>query len=1449
MNTSMCALVLLLLIFVYTPALGDGQPPQQQQQQRRIDYLAENVTFTSASYIGYIGENFYSLPMSATAPASDADDAFTHGRRSSYVRFVDRLKPAVAFRLVQQATATSSPPQCSEHSLDIQLHAVDSVDEASKRLFELDATDASASASDTPRQQHSCFQVSSSSRDVQCVCYLRVRMASESSAMATGDQLNREALDKYTLRLSVRQSSASAALGVHVLDDNDLEPMFEPSEYVFTLHERQCGEMGALSVIGRVHATDPDVGINGQVRYQLKCASSINDKQPRTKLGSTCDANFGVNWLNGDVYLKRSLGDLFATNNNNNGGGDASWQTREFTFQVIAMDAGLKLAYAASLLASAPAAMRHRYQLGTGNVTKPVGQQFVDIAAANMATRALKRNETIASVLESAAAGASGAGGEAALVTVRLVRHRLASLDELLVIGESKLTKLAELMSTAAATDSSRQQPPLVEQIQLALASGSGAWRRVPYGVFTTRTLVSTTTTTRQSVSGAHFRASCDSPTSVWQLATRPLFTSHPQRHQSGGDEQQHLVYVEMVGDLEQLRAYLNETSSLSTPHRRCSVDYCQPHAVSGACQSVLTFRFDLTDALAAALVHTCRVAPQLASLDQRQRVDKRAPSGTILAQVGYNVTARFNLDGDDDNDEEADLCREVLEWRLLDNLFAVELSLDEASKRTLTLDTKSGAISILAPAPQQQQQQPNQRGSSVQAMWLEARVRASLLVGGKRVEANAWSQLDMRFELVDANSNSDSEERTTMTTHMSNLLLDDDEQAHMTLVVDMDADRVPTSGARLWPFVDTARLLFPAATRNTSNTFAYRMLPTEEVSSDNENHDDADELELRVEAGGRGWLDLPLGWPARLAMKRATPLATRYTLRHQFAVEITSTHPATTTRAHTRLVQVSVDFELRADRVRATDLPRPVYFKRRHELAVNQADPIRLPFRVHFVRQRVNMGEAESLYNTSYELMVPRQLTNASVPFRLESDRLVNVFNVVRANASYEMSVRVTHRYVFNQSIAFHTLHRLRVNTSGNYTSNSSLAKRTSSEQEKDQEVSEEEKEEDWIVYTLDVSAPLYSSELLTRLASCPLVGFFPRQPLLDEQCQLAGLAPPTYRLVVPRVPTTTTTTNNNNNNNKPNSRHTAQGVATNRTQPTARIHHTAPRIKTNAIRKRIKHRRSTLDIDSDSDIDSDDDPFADIFFDTVPTSTSSSSGGVKRQAEHVQLDAMLRSSLHVDAQTGALFYSPPLHPHLHPHVFYSKLARLIRFYHFENGMAGKLVRLDALVSCGQQQLQRNVTIWLNVKFAGGEKKAMLPQQQQPQQQQLTITTDNVLGVMRAGDEFSLTVHVAENALTWVETGAEGFVADVRAHLVASLRLADNPALMDLLLLGGDQLVYQVVSQDDDDDDDDSAYFRMSTNGLLLTQPFVQFDYESDAGGGGVRSFYHARVRFVQNT
>ena len=78
-----------------------------------------------------------------------------------------------------------------------------------------------------------------------------------------------------------------------------------------------------------------------------------------------------------------------------------------------------------------------------------------------------------------------------------------------------------------------------------------------------------------------------------------------------------------------------------------------------------------------------------------------------------------------------------------------------------------------------------------------------------------------------------------------------------------------------------------------------------------------ADELELRVEAGGRGCLDLPLGWPARLAMKRATPLATRYTLRHQFAVEITSTHPATTTRAHTRLVQVSVDFELRADRVR----------------------------------------------------------------------------------------------------------------------------------------------------------------------------------------------------------------------------------------------------------------------------------------------------------------------------------------------------------------------------------------------------------------------------------------------------------------------------------------------------------------------------------------------------
>ena len=27
-----------------------------------------------------------------------------------------------------------------------------------------------------------------------------------------------------------------------------------------------------------------------------------------------------------------------------------------------------------------------------------------------------------------------------------------------------------------------------------------------------------------------------------------------------------------------------------------------------------------------------------------------------------------------------------------------------------------------------------------------------------------------------------------------------------------------------------------------------------------------------------------------------------------------------------------------------------------------------------------------------------------------------------------------------------------------------------------------------------------------------------------------------------------------------------------------------------------------------------------------------------------------------------------------------------------------------------------------------------------------------------------------------------------------------------------------------------------------------MQFDYESDAGGGGVRSYYHARVRLVQS-
>ena len=92
-------------------------------------------------------------------------------------------------------------------------------------------------------------------------CFLRVRTNGGSGAT-----LNREVQDNYTLTVKASAQGGLEALVtiyIKVLDTNDLRPLFSPTSYSFVVPE--TAPLGAS--IGRVTATDADVGSNGEFYY------------------------------------------------------------------------------------------------------------------------------------------------------------------------------------------------------------------------------------------------------------------------------------------------------------------------------------------------------------------------------------------------------------------------------------------------------------------------------------------------------------------------------------------------------------------------------------------------------------------------------------------------------------------------------------------------------------------------------------------------------------------------------------------------------------------------------------------------------------------------------------------------------------------------------------------------------------------------------------------------------------------------------------------------------------------------------------------------------------------------------------------------------------------------------------------------------------------------------
>lgn len=108
------------------------------------------------------------------------------------------------------------------------------------------------------------------SRTVGDFCFLSLRTRTEEQAV-----LNREYQDYYALGVRAQVTSlyrrsvklkAHTTVHVRILDTNDLNPFFDNLDYRTTVPEDYPLHKNIL----RVTATDPDVGVNGDIYYSLK---------------------------------------------------------------------------------------------------------------------------------------------------------------------------------------------------------------------------------------------------------------------------------------------------------------------------------------------------------------------------------------------------------------------------------------------------------------------------------------------------------------------------------------------------------------------------------------------------------------------------------------------------------------------------------------------------------------------------------------------------------------------------------------------------------------------------------------------------------------------------------------------------------------------------------------------------------------------------------------------------------------------------------------------------------------------------------------------------------------------------------------------------------------------------------------------------------------------------
>ncbi|XP_053564600.1 protocadherin Fat 3 isoform X2 [Bombina bombina] len=111
---------------------------------------------------------------------------------------------------------------------------------------------------------------------------------SSSGVVYVADQLDRESVSNYTLKIEARDSAENGqqlfsvvTLKIYLEDVNDCSPVFIPSSYSAKVLE----DLPVGTVVSWLETQDPDLGLGGQVRYSL-----VNDYNGKFEIDKTSGA-------------------------------------------------------------------------------------------------------------------------------------------------------------------------------------------------------------------------------------------------------------------------------------------------------------------------------------------------------------------------------------------------------------------------------------------------------------------------------------------------------------------------------------------------------------------------------------------------------------------------------------------------------------------------------------------------------------------------------------------------------------------------------------------------------------------------------------------------------------------------------------------------------------------------------------------------------------------------------------------------------------------------------------------------------------------------------------------------------------------------------------------------------------------------------------------------------